>query len=183
MHWEKRQFYQFGPFRLDPEERVLMRNGAPIPLRPKVTDTLCLLVENAGHVVDKDQILKHVWPDAFVEEGNINKHIFILRKTLGPWDDGREYIETVSKRGYRFIAAVNEVVEEGAGSSKVPAASGQELPDGFGGCLTHKTRLNCAPDRSCVCCDRLAATLAAATQRRSTCHSFAGCAAPGKPLW
>ena len=107
-----------------------MRDGAPIPLRPKVTDTLCLLVENAGHVVDKDQILKHMWPDAFVEEGNINKHIFILRKTLGPWDDGREYIETVSKRGYRFIAAVNEVVEEGAGSSKVPAASGQELPAG-----------------------------------------------------
>ena len=76
------------------------------------TETLCLLVENAGHLVEKDQLMKRVWPDAFVEEGNLNKHIFLLRKTLGQWNGGREYIETVSKRGYRFVAAVNESVEE-----------------------------------------------------------------------
>ena len=68
-----------------------------------------MLVENAGHLVDKDDLMKRVWPDAFVEEGNLNKNIFVLRKVLGEWDGGREYIETVPKRGYRFVAPVSEV--------------------------------------------------------------------------
>ena len=84
-----------------------MRDGNPVSLGPKVLETLLLLVENAGHLVDKDELMKRVWPDAFVEEGNLNKNIFVLRKTLGQWDGNLEYIETVPKRGYRFVAPVN----------------------------------------------------------------------------
>jgi len=109
MGGQTKHFYAFGPFRLDSEKRVLVRHGAPVPLAPKLAETLVLLVENAGHLVDKDDLMKRVWPDAFVEEGNLNKNIFVLRKLLGLGDDGHEYIETVPKRGYRFVAPVNEV--------------------------------------------------------------------------
>jgi serine/threonine protein kinase len=109
MSGQTKHFYAFGPFRLDSENRVLVRDGAPVLLAPKVAETLLLLVESAGRLVDKDDLIKRVWPDAFVEEGNLNKNIFVLRKVLGEWDGGREYIETVPKRGYRFVAPVNEV--------------------------------------------------------------------------
>jgi len=109
MSGQTKHFYAFGPFRLDSENRVLVRDGTPVPLAPKVAETLLLLVESAGRLVDKDELIKRVWPDAFVEEGNLNKNIFVLRKLLGEWDGGREYIETVPKRGYRFVAPVNEV--------------------------------------------------------------------------
>jgi serine/threonine protein kinase len=109
MSGQTKHFYAFGPFRLDSEKRVLVRDGAPVPLAPKVAETLLVLVESAGHLVDKDELMKRVWPDAFVEEGNLNKNIFVLRKLLGLWDGEREYIETVPKRGYRFVAPVNEV--------------------------------------------------------------------------
>ncbi len=109
MSWQIKHFYAFGPFRLDSEKRVLVRDGLPVPLAPKVAETLLLLVESAGRLVDKDELIKRVWPDAFVEEGNLNKNIFVLRKLLGHWHGGREYIETVPKRGYRFVAPVNEV--------------------------------------------------------------------------
>jgi DNA-binding winged helix-turn-helix (wHTH) protein len=109
MSEKTKHFYAFGPFRLDSEKRVLVRDGVPVPLAPKVAETLLSLVESAGHLVDKDDLMKRVWPDAFVEEGNLNKNIFVLRKLLGVWDGGREYIETVLKRGYRFVAPVNEV--------------------------------------------------------------------------
>ena len=79
MSQQTKHFYAFGPFRLDSEKRVLVRDGDPVPLPPKVADTLLLLVENAGRLVDKDELMKRVWPDAFVEEGNLNKtKIFIL---------------------------------------------------------------------------------------------------------
>jgi TolB-like protein/DNA-binding winged helix-turn-helix (wHTH) protein/Tfp pilus assembly protein PilF len=112
MNRQRKHFFAFGPFRFDPEERLLQRDGKPIPLGPKVTETLLLLVENAGHLVDKNDLIKQVWPDAFVEEGSLNKNIFVLRKALGQWDGGREYIETLPKRGYRFVAPVNQSVEE-----------------------------------------------------------------------
>jgi len=73
---ETKHFYVFGPFRIDPRERVLLRDGNPVPLGPKVIETLLVLVQNAGHLVDKDDLLKRVWPDAFVEEGNLSKQIF-----------------------------------------------------------------------------------------------------------
>ena len=123
MNGETRHFYAFGPFRLDPEERLLLRDGRPVPLAPKVTETLFLLVQNAGHLVDKDELVKRVWPDAFVEEGNLNKNIFLLRKVLGQCDGGLEYIETVPKRGYRFAATVSEVAE-GETSSQPQTSTG-----------------------------------------------------------
>ena len=108
-------FYAFGPFRLDSEKRVLVRDGTPVPLTPKAAEILLVLVEHAGHMVDKDDLMKRVWPDAFVEEGNLTKNIFFLRKALGECEGGREYIETVPKRGYRFVAPVSEVTHaEGA---------------------------------------------------------------------
>jgi len=101
--------YAFGPFLFDSAERVLVRDGTPVPLAPKATEILLVLVEQAGHLVDKETLINRVWPNAFVEEGNLNKNIFFLRKALGEWDGGREYIETVPKRGYRFVAPISEV--------------------------------------------------------------------------
>jgi serine/threonine protein kinase/Tol biopolymer transport system component len=102
-------FYAFGPYRLDSVQRVLVRDGTPVLLSPKATEILLVLVEHAGHMVNKDDLMKRVWPDAFVEEGNLNKNVFLLRKALGEWEGGREYIETVPKRGYRFVVPVSEV--------------------------------------------------------------------------
>jgi serine/threonine protein kinase/TolB-like protein/Flp pilus assembly protein TadD len=116
---QTKHFYAFGPFRLDSEKRVLVREGMPVPLAPKAAEALLMLVQNAGRQVDKDDLMKRVWPDAFVEEGNLNKNIFVLRKVLGEWDGGREYIETVPKRGFRFVAPVSEVTHaEGAPQSQ-----------------------------------------------------------------
>src|SRR5215469_18196216 len=109
MNGQTKNFYEFGPFRFDPEERTLLREGFPIALPPRVAETLFVLLESAGYLVEKEKFMKGVWPDAFVEEGNLNKNIFVLRKALGQWDGGREYIETVPKRGYRFIAPVKDI--------------------------------------------------------------------------
>jgi Tol biopolymer transport system component/DNA-binding winged helix-turn-helix (wHTH) protein len=106
MSEKRNHFYKFGPFRFHPEEQALVRDGKPVSLPPRVTDTLFLLLQNAGHLVEKDRLIKVVWKDAIVEEGNLNKNIFILRKALGQTEGGQEYIETVPKRGYRFIGAV-----------------------------------------------------------------------------
>ncbi len=104
-----KQLYEFGPFCLDPAEHTLLRDGQPIPLRPKVYDLLVVLVENRGHLVDKEQLMSSVWAEQFVEEGNINKNISMLRQALGESDGGTKFIETVPKRGYRFVAEVREV--------------------------------------------------------------------------
>src|SRR5215467_5734342 len=117
---ETKTFYEFGPFRLHAEERLLSRDRRPVPLSPKLIDTLLVLVENRGHLVDKNDLMKRVWPDAYVEEGNLNKNVFLLRRTLGQWDGGLEYIETVPRRGYRFVAPVKKVAE-------FPSASGAAL--------------------------------------------------------
>jgi serine/threonine protein kinase/tetratricopeptide (TPR) repeat protein len=122
MTLQTKHFYAFGPFRLDSEKRVLVRDGTPVSLAPKAAEALFVLVQNAGHLVDKDDLMKQVWPDAFVEEGNLNKNIFFLRKVLGEWD-GREYIETVPKRGYRFVAPVSEVTHAEGDSQSQPFAS------------------------------------------------------------
>ena len=104
-----KQLYEFGPFCLDPAEHTLLRDGRPIPLRPKVFDILLVLVQNRGHLVDKEQLMSSVWTEQFVEEGNINKNISMLRQALGESDGGHRFIETVPKRGYRFVADVREV--------------------------------------------------------------------------
>jgi len=104
-----KHFYEFGPFRLDPAERLLQSAGEAIPLPPKVFDTLVLLVENAGHLLEKENLMKQLWPDSFVEESNLTQNIFTLRKALGQGEEGPLYIETVPRRGYRFAAEVRRI--------------------------------------------------------------------------
>lgn len=106
--------YKFGPFHLDTREHVLLRDGRPVPLPPKVFDTLAVLVQNSGHIVAKDELMKTVWPDSFVEEANLAQNIFTLRKVLGENPRGQQYIETVPKRGYRFVVTIEELGEETA---------------------------------------------------------------------
>jgi DNA-binding winged helix-turn-helix (wHTH) protein/tetratricopeptide (TPR) repeat protein len=95
-------------FRLDAGERRLSQNGVPIALEPKVFDVLKLLVENSGHLIEKDELLRIVWADSFVEEQNIARVIYTLRKVLGEDENGNKFIETVPKKGYRFVAKVTE---------------------------------------------------------------------------
>ena len=104
----ERSCYSFGPFRLDPSEQLLLRDGRPVPLTPKVFDVLRILVDNAGHLVPKDRLLAEVWAGSFVEEGNLARSVSVLRKALGP----SEYIETHPKRGYRFVAVVTRYSPE-----------------------------------------------------------------------
>jgi len=105
MSHEPRLAYEFGPFYLDLEERVLFLNGKPVSLKPKVYETLLALVRNSGHVIDKEKLMQEVWPNTCVEENNLTGNIFALRKAF----DNYNFIETVPRRGYRFIAEVRQV--------------------------------------------------------------------------
>ncbi len=109
---KNRHFYQFKSFRLDVEERQLLDNGSPVPLMPRVFDVLAVLVERNGHLVEKNELLNTVWADTFVEEANIARIIHELRKVLGEDKNGNKFIETVAKKGYRFVAKVTEIHEE-----------------------------------------------------------------------
>ena len=102
--------YEFGPFSLDTGERILFRDGRRIPLKPKVYDTLVVLIRSGGRVVEKEELMKEVWPNTFVEENNLTGNIFALRRAFGE----HQYIETIPRRGYRFTADVRQLkVEEG----------------------------------------------------------------------
>ena len=105
------RIYEFGPFLLDVRERRLLRDGRPVPLRAKVFDTLRVLVENHGRLVVKDALIKAVWPDALVEEGNLAHNIAALRKALGSGDTRSDHVETIPGQGYRFVAPVTAVRE------------------------------------------------------------------------
>src|SRR5687768_6896753 len=100
--------YEFGRFRLKTAERILLREGELVPLTPKVFDILITLVENRGQVVAKDDLMKRVWPSTYVEEGNLTQNISLLRKALGESPGGVQFIETVPRRGYRFVGDINE---------------------------------------------------------------------------
>ncbi len=102
----RKMTYTFGPFSIDSDSRLLFRNAERMPLPPKAADVLLALVEREGQLVTKDELLKEVWPDTFVEEGNLARHVFLLRKMLGETPQGASYVETVPKRGYRFIGPV-----------------------------------------------------------------------------
>jgi Tol biopolymer transport system component/DNA-binding winged helix-turn-helix (wHTH) protein len=104
--------YEFGPFRLNATERLLFREGRHIPLTPKAFEVLLALVESPGHVIEKNDLIKKVWPDTFVEEVNLAKNVYSLRKILGDDNSNGEYIETIPRRGYRFVARVKEVWDE-----------------------------------------------------------------------
>ena len=103
------QVYEFGSFRLIPQERQLLREGRQVALTPKAFDLLLVLVEQSGHLVEKEELMKEVWPDSFVEEANLSVKMTALRRALGERPNDRQYIETVPKRGYRFVASVKEV--------------------------------------------------------------------------
>jgi len=101
-----RRFYLFDGFRVDTSERLLFRDNREVPLTPKVFDTLLVLLENSSHVLTKKELMEQVWPDSFVEENNLAQNISTLRKALGDGKEGEPYIQTVPKRGYRFVADV-----------------------------------------------------------------------------
>ena len=109
MQDQLRRIYEFGPFHLDANERLLLRDGQPLALMPKAFDTLLLLVENSGRLLEKEELMRSVWPDTVVEENSLNRSISILRKTLGESSGQAKYIETVPKHGYRFLASVAEL--------------------------------------------------------------------------
>lgn len=104
--------YEFGPFHLNAGERLLLRGHQVVPLTPKVFDTLLALVEHHGHVLEKDELMKTLWPDSFVEESSLSQNISLLRKALGEGNSERQYIETIPRRGYRFVADVRVVESE-----------------------------------------------------------------------
>ncbi|MEW6128254.1 MAG: tetratricopeptide repeat protein [Acidobacteriota bacterium] len=103
------QIFEFGEFRLDAGERLLSHNGAAVSLTPKAFETLLVLVQNHGHVLTREQLLNEVWRDAFVEENTLTQNIAALRRALSERQNARQYIETVPKVGYRFVAGVREL--------------------------------------------------------------------------
>jgi Tol biopolymer transport system component/DNA-binding winged helix-turn-helix (wHTH) protein len=118
----ERQIYEFGPFRLNATGRELLRGDRLVPLPPKVLDTLVLLIENRGQLVEKDELLRSIWPDTYVEQNSLMHNISVLRKVLGDAPDGKSYIETAPRRGYRFVGTVriagNEAVDGEPGRAR-----------------------------------------------------------------
>jgi DNA-binding winged helix-turn-helix (wHTH) protein len=114
---QPQDLFEFGCFRLDPAEHLLLRDGQRVPLTPRTFDLLVFLVEHSGRLLSKDQIFEAVWHGSFVEEANLTVSIATLRKILGEGPGGSQFIETVPKKGYRFTVAVREVpgLEFGAG--------------------------------------------------------------------
>ena len=134
MQEQAQPIYEFSDFRLDPARRLLLCNGKPVPLGARALDTLILLVQNKGRVLEKDELLKTLWPKTFVEEGNLSQNIFILRKALGDGQNGRSFIQTIPRRGYAFVGEVNQLealVDTGElqHTAKLPAAPGRESLD------------------------------------------------------
>jgi DNA-binding winged helix-turn-helix (wHTH) protein/TolB-like protein/Flp pilus assembly protein TadD len=113
MSKQTKHFYEFGEFRLEPDERQLLRAGEVVPLKPKAFDLLLVLVSDSGHLVSKEELLNKVWHDSNVEEANISHNIYKLREALGDGRNGEKYIENIPRRGYRFVAQVTEVRDEG----------------------------------------------------------------------
>lgn len=125
MQIQIRQLYEFGPFRLDVNERLLMRGGRVVPLSPKIFDTLLVLVENSGRIMGKDELMQTIWPDTFVEESNLTHNISQIRRALG----SDEYIETIPRRGYRFVFQVQTVRHEAPdeGTAEIGNGAGKDL--------------------------------------------------------
>jgi len=105
MGGETQALYEFGSFRLDPGRQILMCKGELVALAPKGLDTLPFLVQNSGRVVEKEELMKALWPDRLVEEGNLTQNIFVVRKTPGD-EDGSSFIKTIPRRGYKFVSSV-----------------------------------------------------------------------------
>jgi TolB-like protein/DNA-binding winged helix-turn-helix (wHTH) protein/Tfp pilus assembly protein PilF len=135
MSQASRRSYEFGPFRMDCARKLLLRDGNPVALTSKAFEMLLVLVERSERVVSKDELMKELWPDSFVEESNLTQHIFILRKVLGETPQDRRYILTIPGRGYRFTERVQVVPQDAAEldderrSLTPEKAAGQETPD------------------------------------------------------
>src|SRR6266446_1250297 len=139
--------YRFGEFTLDTDQRILLREGKPLSLAPKVFDTLLILVESSGRIVGKEELMNRLWPDTFVEEANLTFNIQQLRKALG--DNARNpiYIETIARRGYRFIANVEEVLgNESATGGQINARL--EISDAQSGKRGDSDESNVGPELS-----------------------------------
>jgi Tol biopolymer transport system component/DNA-binding winged helix-turn-helix (wHTH) protein len=142
---QSKQLFSFGPYFLDTGERLLKRGDALVPLTPKALETLIALVRQGGRVLAKEELLKTVWPDTYVEEATLAQNIFTLRKALGEsQDNGVKYIETIPRRGYRFVAPVRELPYEDAAPPTIASqseaqASADELTVPAGLAATHTT--------------------------------------------
>src|SRR5215212_2441041 len=138
MSGRENHLYEFGPFRLDPVKRRLLRDGEPVPLTPKAFDTLLALVQQSGRTVEKDDLMRKVWPGAVVEENNLNQNITALRKCLGDSRQASRYIATIPGLGYRFVAevktspAVEPGTSEGVDGQTPSAAEKIVEPDNNG---------------------------------------------------
>src|SRR5262244_416095 len=114
MPQHSRHFYEFGPFRLDPKKHRLVRDGELVHLPPKSIEALIVLVQNAGKLLEREALMQAVWADTFVEDANLTVAISHLRKALGQNGKTGEFIETIPRVGYRFLAEVRETKEEAA---------------------------------------------------------------------
>src|SRR5687768_9753327 len=122
-----RSVFEFGPFRLEPAERRLTQGGAPVHVTPKALELLVALATRPGRLVTKEELIAEVWPDTFVEEGNLAVNMTRLRQALTD-DTGQSYVETVPKRGYRFVAPVREIGAEAPPHAAVPASQTHATP-------------------------------------------------------
>ncbi|MGH9349918.1 MAG: winged helix-turn-helix domain-containing protein, partial [Vicinamibacterales bacterium] len=115
-------YIEFGAFRLDPSRRVLLHRGRPVRVTSKAFDMLLYMVQNSGRLLEKDELLDAVWPDAIVEESNLAVTISALRRVFGETRHGHRYIVTAPKRGYRFVADVTGLPNAGAASPRAAGA-------------------------------------------------------------
>ena len=116
------RFYEFGPFCLDPVQRLLLRDGQAVVLQPKAFDILLLLVRNPGQLISKEELLSTIWPKMVVEESNLSQNVFLLRKALGDGEGGHRYIVTLPRRGYQFAEPVHSRQNDAAPATASVAA-------------------------------------------------------------
>jgi DNA-binding winged helix-turn-helix (wHTH) protein/tetratricopeptide (TPR) repeat protein len=150
MSLQVRQFFEFGPYRVDPALCRLLRGDTPVSLPPKAFDLLLLLVTSPNRVLSKTELIKTLWPDTFVDEANLTQHVFTLRKALGTQRDGAPYIETVPRRGYSFAAAVRETTGSGRSTARPPTPAAA-----VDGERKQATVLHCGVANAAVLAERL----------------------------
>src|SRR4051794_32189139 len=119
----EKQVYEFDGFRVDPVRRRLLKGGEQVSLTPKAFSILIVLLENRGEVVEKEELIRRIWPDTFVTEANLTQNISSLRKALGERANDHRYVVTVPGRGYSFVAEVLEIPREATGEFTIPAAA------------------------------------------------------------
>ncbi len=129
----KKRSFRFGPFRLHADDQLLLRDGKPLSLPPKAFDTLLYLVQSCPHLVTRDELIRAVWPNSFVEDGSLSVSISLVRRALGEAEDGEPYIETVPRKGYRFRCEVTAVEEDRAAAEVEASGISRERSAGSAG--------------------------------------------------